>query len=106
MQNGQSQINDLFNADRIFNIPKYQRTYTWQIDNLKIFLSDIKNQRGDKPYFLGTFLFHEKQKRNDYEILDIVDGQQRLTTLMIFMKVLIGLLESKKSIKITSKTSH
>lgn len=106
MQNGQSNINDLFNADRIFNIPKYQRTYTWQEDNLKTFLSDIKNQRGDKPYFLGTFLFHDKQRKGDYEVLDIVDGQQRLTTLVIFMKIIIELLESEKSVLITNKTKN
>lgn len=106
MQNGQSNINDLFNADRIFNIPKYQRTYSWLDDNLKIFLSDIKNQRGDKPYFLGTFLFHDKQIKGDYEVLDIVDGQQRLTTLIIFMKVLIELLEINNSNIITNKTKN
>ena len=43
MQNGQSSIYELFNADRIFKIPNYQRTYTWQEENLKDFLDDLIN---------------------------------------------------------------
>jgi hypothetical protein len=89
LQNGASTIQELFNGDRIFNIPKYQRTYAWDKENYEAFFDDLKNQRGDKEYFLGTLLFHQKENRKDYEILDIVDGQQRLTTIIIFMKVIV-----------------
>lgn len=104
MQNGQSDIYELFNADRIFKIPNYQRTYTWQEENLKDFLDDLVNQRGNKSYFLGTFLFHNQNRRGDYEILDIVDGQQRLTTIIIFTKVLIERLLELSSDKVSNKT--
>ena len=104
MQNGQSSIYELFNADRIFKIPNYQRTYTWQEENLKDFLDDLVNQRGNKSYFLGTFLFHNQNRRGDYEILDIVDGQQRLTTIIIFAKVLIERLLELSSDKVSNKT--
>ena len=105
MQNGQSQILDLFNADRIFKIPRYQRTYTWKEDNLKNFLEDLVNQRGNKPYFLGTFLFHkQKNREGEYELLDVVDGQQRLTTVIIFFKVLIEKLKELKSTSVTDKS--
>lgn len=60
MQSGNSKIEDLFNADRIFNVPKYQRAYTWTIENLTDFLTDLLNHRGEKSYFLGTFLFTKK----------------------------------------------
>lgn len=104
MQNGESKIESLFNADRIFKIPTYQRSYTWQEENYEDFLNDILNQRGEKPYFLGTFLFHKKKNRVDFEVIDIVDGQQRLTTIMIFMKILIEKLEALNSKKISKKT--
>jgi uncharacterized protein with ParB-like and HNH nuclease domain len=104
MQNGQSQISDLFNADRIFKIPSYQRTYTWKEENLKDFFDDLVNQRGEKPYFLGTFLFHKQDNRKDYEVIDIVDGQQRLTTVIIFMKILIERLLELESSEVTEKT--
>jgi uncharacterized protein with ParB-like and HNH nuclease domain len=104
MQNGTIKLKDLFNGDRIFNIPKYQRTYAWTDENLEYFLDDLVNQRGEKSYFLGTLLFHQKESRGEYEVIDVVDGQQRLTTIIIFMNVVINILSSKNSNKITKKT--
>lgn len=104
MQNGNVRIKDLFNGDRIFNIPKYQRTYAWKEENLEYFLDDLKNQRSGKNYFLGTLLFHEKEARGEYEFIDVVDGQQRLTTIIVFMKVIIDILLKEKSSKVTKKT--
>ena len=104
MQSGNTSINGLFNADRIFNIPKYQRTYTWTERNLSEYLNDLVNHRGEKNYFLGTFLFHQKYNRGEYELIDVVDGQQRLTTTIIFQKELINELIKKSSSKVSQKT--
>lgn len=105
MQNGNMQIKDLFNGDRIFNIPKYQRTYSWEKEQLENFLDDLKNQRDlEKNYFLGTFLFHRKNDKNSYEYIDVVDGQQRLTTIIIFLSLIIKLLEKNKSELINNRT--
>ncbi len=106
MQNGNRKLKKLFNGDRIFNVPKYQRAYAWRDENLEYFLDDLINQRGEKDYFLGTLLFHQKGNRGEYEIIDIVDGQQRLTTIIIFMKVIIDLLKHKESKLITNKTYY
>lgn len=106
MQNGNNTIEGLFNGDRIFNIPKYQRSYTWTKENLEDFLEDLLNQRGDKNYFLGTFLFHQQNSRGEYELLDVVDGQQRITTFLIFIKSLIDQLTTHGSQKISAKTYH
>ncbi|MCK5896460.1 MAG: DUF262 domain-containing protein [Cocleimonas sp.] len=104
MQNGNIKIIELFNGDRIFNIPKYQRSYAWRVENLEYFLGDLLNQRGDKSYFLGTLLFHQRTSRSEYEVIDVVDGQQRLTTVLIFMKVIIGILQKNSSDIISKKT--
>lgn len=104
MQNGKSTIKDVFDGDKIFTVPKYQRAYAWDEKNLIDFLDDLKNQIETKKYFLGTFLFHERGIRGDYELIDIVDGQQRLTTFSIFIKVLIDCLGKDKS-KIVSNRS-
>ena len=104
MQSGNTSIKGLFNADRIFNIPKYQRTYTWTERNLSEYLNDLVNHRGGKNYFLGTFLFHQKDSRGEYELIDVVDGQQRLTTTIIFQKELINELIKKSSSKVSQKT--
>ena len=90
MENGQKTIRELFaNSIIIFNIPKYQRAYAWEKKQLEDFVDDIENQKFDKDYFFGTILFQEQGVSNDFDIIDIVDGQQRITTLMIFMKLLL-----------------
>jgi len=94
MENGQKKIFDLFYGRRVFCIPEYQRSYSWGNRQRKDFLEDIKNQRKEKDYFFGTVLFQEDKETEDgYEKISIVDGQQRLTTVVIFMKVLIDYLK-------------
>ena len=90
MQNGQKRISELFDGRKIFNIPKYQRAYAWEEKQLKDFVEDIENQNPDKDYFFGTLLLQPKQKREGFDLIDIVDGQQRITTLIIFMKLLLA----------------
>ena len=95
MQNGQKTISELFDGRKIFNIPKYQRAYAWEEQQLKDFVEDIENQKPDRSYFFGTILFQARPRRERFEIIDIVDGQQRITTLIIFMKLLLA--EQEKS---------
>ena len=93
MENGQKTIRGLFDGSKIFNIPKYQRAYAWEKEHLEDFVDDIENQKLDKDYFFGTILFQEKKEMSDdFENIDIVDGQQRITTLIIFMKLLLDQL--------------
>ncbi|MYD63066.1 MAG: DUF262 domain-containing protein [Gemmatimonadetes bacterium] len=93
MENGQKTIRGLFDGSKIFNIPKYQRAYAWEKEHLEDFVDDIENQKSDKDYFFGTILFQEKKEMSDdFENIDIVDGQQRITTLIIFMKLLLDQL--------------
>ncbi len=92
MDNGEKKVSDLFDGKNIFNIPEYQRAYAWGTQQLSEFLDDINNQKLDRNYFLGTVLFEEQKKENSYNLIDIVDGQQRLTTIIIFMATLINRL--------------
>ena len=89
MQNGQKTIRELFDGIKIFNIPKYQRAYAWEEQQLKDFVEDIENQKPDRSYFFGTILFQAQPRHEGFEVIDIVDGQQRITTLIIFMKLLL-----------------
>lgn len=105
MQTGKSTVKDVFSGQRIFNVPIYQRAYAWEPDkHLKYFLSDILNQPEGRKYFLGSFLFHINGKRDDFDIIDIVDGQQRLTTTIIFLNVVVELLTKFQSKKVTERT--
>ena len=57
-------------------IPKYQREFTWEDGKIRSFIEDI----GEKSKFLGIIALEKNEKNNT---LDIVDGQQRITTLML-----------------------
>jgi len=97
MDNGEKKISSLFDGRTVFNIPEYQRAYAWGKNQLSDFVEDIQNQKEDRSYFLGTVLFEEKGLEKNYEIIDIVDGQQRITTVIIFMYVLIQRLKDEAS---------
>lgn len=105
MQTGKSTIKDIFGDTRIFNIPVYQRAYSWEVeDNLKDFLSDIVNQHTERSYFLGSFLFHLNGSRGEFSIVDIVDGQQRLTTFIVFINSLVKKLIASSSGLVSNRT--
>lgn len=82
LENGQKRISELFDGRKIFNIPKYQRAYAWEKQQLKDFVEDIENQKLDRSYFFGTILFQAQPRHEGFEVIDIVDGQQRITTLI------------------------
>ncbi|MDR1130331.1 MAG: DUF262 domain-containing HNH endonuclease family protein [Prevotellaceae bacterium] len=92
-------IKKLFHEEDIrFAIPAYQRAYSWEWDNdkkqVKQFIIDIKEQNPQKKYFFGHFLFEkDEHKENRYWV---IDGQQRLTTIVIFMSCLIRELEKRE----------
>ncbi|MCD8435935.1 DUF262 domain-containing HNH endonuclease family protein [Tenacibaculum dicentrarchi] len=106
MQTGKSTVKSIFDGTRIFNIPIYQRAYSWKESNLSDYLTDIINQQPNRQYFYGTFLFHNNGQRGDFKIIDIVDGQQRLTTFLLFMSELLKILNEKKSNKISKRTER
>lgn len=95
----QTTIKKLFHEDGIqFAIPAYQRAYSWELDKdkkqIEQFIIDIKDQNPKKKYFLGHFLF-EKDENKETKFW-IIDGQQRITTVIIFFSCLINELENRE----------
>ena len=80
-------IGELFgNKDALYQIPRYQRPYSWGDDQLDKLWSDLLDaQENDPNYFLGSVITAKPEEASNY--LDIVDGQQRLTTLLIMLCV-------------------
>lgn len=77
-------IKELFgNADSLYQIPIYQRPYKWGTEQVEKLWEDLYEAfENDEPnYFLGSVITAKPQESSNY--LDIVDGQQRLTTLLI-----------------------
>ncbi len=95
MEATQSIINDFFSkASTVFSIPVYQRNYTWEEENCKKLLEDIIHiSQNKKTHFMGsiTYILHyiddEKSLRKLQEFV-IIDGQQRITTLMLLLKAI------------------
>lgn len=70
-----------FNANKI-TVPPYQRAYAWEEKQLNQFINDLLDIDG-KEYYYGHFIFEEESKSN-YEV---IDGQQRLTTFILFLMI-------------------
>jgi len=80
----------LFSTNR-YSIPRFQRPYSWDIDQISEFWEDINNS--DDQYFFGSFIFNnQKEKQNGYS--EIIDGQQRLLTITIFIAALRDVAKS------------
>ena len=79
---------------RLFHIPHYQRAYSWQSSQRRDMFKDIEDLmfKSRDSHFMATVVGLYQSKvpigSTDYERIDIVDGQQRLTTLVILLKVI------------------
>ena len=86
-------ISDIFNGSTLIEIPFFQRSYVWKEDLWARLLEDMEFVvKTKKPHFLGSIILKEGRKPLPGERFatckTVVDGQQRLTTFLIFMKVL------------------
>ena len=92
MDAGKRSINDIFNGNRVLEIPFFQRAYVWEEAQWERLLEDMeKVSKSNKPYFLGSVILKQQPTSTGGRVGDIrtlIDGQQRLTTLNIFFKVL------------------
>ena len=79
---------------RLFRIPRYQRAYSWQSSQRRDMFKDIKELmlKSRDSHFMATVVGLYQCKvpigSADYEKIEIVDGQQRLTTLVILLKII------------------
>ena len=78
-----------------FRIPEYQRPYVWGAGEVHELLDDLSYAATNTPdaeYFLGSFVFQTRpansQTRQLFEENDLLDGQQRLTTLLLIFAVI------------------
>ncbi len=77
----------LGNTDSLYQVPRYQRPYSWGDDQLDKLWEDLLDAMENEPnYFLGSIITAKPEEKSTY--LDIVDGQQRLTTLVIMLCVI------------------
>ena len=103
MENTIHTLQDIFTLST-FSIPQYQRAYAWNEEQLKAYLNDLRLQvaasekNSEKSYFLGTLLLHQVDPQNDSKNIHIVDGQQRLTTSVIFVAAALRALNDNPQV--------
>ena len=92
MEAGKRTINDIFNGCHVLEIPFFQRAYVWGEEQWERLLDDVKHIcQSNEPYFIGSVILKQQltSTSSSYgDVRTVIDGQQRLTTLSILMKVL------------------
>lgn len=94
----QQQINFLL-GKKIYSIPRNQRKYVWDIDNWKNLLEDLDFLKGStKNHFLGSIVLNTLPNLNndDLEYYEIIDGQQRITTIVLILIVIAQIFRERK----------
>ena len=84
-------INVITEGSSIFlQVPRYQRGYAWNTDNIDDMLSDLQSvPKGS--FFFGTLILHIRP--NEENTFDLIDGQQRMTSITIMLSVIRDLLK-------------
>lgn len=78
--------------DEQYAIPIYQRAYSWEEKQWNEFLEDLQEAtNGENRYFFGNVLL----EKSNNDINNIIDGQQRITTIIIFVRALCNILKTK-----------
>lgn len=100
---------------RLFQIPEYQRAYSWTAHQRRDLFSDIEktHEKGsDAGHFMAAVVCLKRRKQNlgtdEFHVMDVVDGQQRLTTLIVLMNAIKLSLDSanKAEAKLSKELSE
>jgi uncharacterized protein with ParB-like and HNH nuclease domain len=97
MEAKESKIIDILTENKKYIVPSYQRPYSWDKSNTEQLIEDIYNSfcQENEEYFIGTLICIH---RGEYTY-EIVDGQQRLTTLSLIFAKMKDLIHDNKRAK-------
>jgi len=93
-------LSELFN-DKVFRIPDYQRGYAWEKLQINDFWSDLNNLDKDRTHYTGMITVKNKE-----EYYHVINGQQRLTTIMILLKVVLDQFDDEDWIDDKEKNDY
>ena len=97
-------IDELLVGPRLFDIPVYQRGYAWEEKNLQDIWEDLYYLDPSKKHYLGTALLKDSGDTvsvglNTFKRLEVIDGQQRLTTVLILLREIISQANSVEELR-------
>ncbi|MEY4308026.1 MAG: hypothetical protein RL422_229 [Bacteroidota bacterium] len=81
-------LNTFFTSTEKFIIPAYQRRYSWEECHCKDLFEDILNLQETGEHLLGSVIYQTRNRANGLNLSEIVDGQQRITTLSLLLKAI------------------
>ncbi len=83
-------------SDAVFNIPVYQRNYDWNTENCQQLFSDLETiALTQKDHFIGSIVYISIGTATE-PYYNIIDGQQRITSVMLFLRALHDSTDDKK----------
>lgn len=88
-------LKKIFSEEFWFIVPQYQRPYVWQEENIQELIDDIYyafENKQNSEYFLGALVL-KRTTEKEFREYEILDGQQRLTTLCMMMAVIRDLIK-------------
>lgn len=99
-------IKDIFLGDRRYKIPNFQREFSWENENFDDFYEDLFKSSGltisntiavpENKYFFGMILLlGDKSSPNEELPYEVIDGQQRLTTMILFFAAIQDIIKGK-----------
>ena len=99
-------ISELYNSSNkvIYEVPIYQRNYAWEKDEIATLIQDTYDAYGkgkDNIYFIGTLVTYNKGDN----IYEVIDGQQRLTTINLILRALDITIGNKLTYKARKKSN-
>jgi len=106
MERGLTTIRDWIIGDRVFQIPDYQRNYSWGEKQWEDLWDDLFYLNSDRRHYFGTLIINKtsreiKSELKSFQVYELIDGQQRVVTTLILIREIILQLASMgdKSIK-------
>jgi len=83
---------------RLFRIPQYQRTYSWHKKQRQDLFEDIRRAtEKERSHFMATIVGLRREKRTimtkEHQVIEVVDGQQRITSLILLLKAIAKALD-------------
>lgn len=97
-------ISDIYNGDKVtYEVPIYQRNYAWEKDEISALIQDVYDAYAaeKQTYFIGTLVSYHKGD----QIYEVIDGQQRLTTINIVLGAMGISLQNKLTYRARKKSN-
>lgn len=97
MHANQKSLTEIFTQNHQFTIPIYQRPYSWQKKQCEKLWEDIQNAaKNDREHFIGSIVRFKNSQKEEVTIHTVIDGQQRITTILLLISAMILAQQSKK----------